>query len=55
VPDATPSVAPRLPLSDQDAEVCGVQADFEPRVLQELSEIDALRALMEPGDLTRGD
>jgi len=33
----------------------GTQADFEADALQELSESDALRALMEPGGLTSGD
>ncbi len=32
-----------------------MQADLEEDVLQELSESDALRALMEPGDVASGD
>jgi acyl transferase domain-containing protein/NADPH:quinone reductase-like Zn-dependent oxidoreductase/acyl carrier protein len=55
VPDAVPAPAPHLPSSGPHAEEFGMQADFEADVLQELSESDALRALMEPGDSTSGD
>ena len=55
MPDAAPSAAPRLPSSDLDGDVWGGQAGFGPGVQQELSETDALRALMEPGDPTNGD
>ena len=50
-PDAPPASASPA----RQAESFGRQADFEAGVLRELSESDALRALMEPGDLTRGD
>ncbi|HEY1768311.1 MAG TPA: SDR family NAD(P)-dependent oxidoreductase [Terracidiphilus sp.] len=50
-----PAAAPAPPSPGRHAEGFGRQADFEADVLQELSESDALRALMEPGDLTSGD
>jgi acyl carrier protein len=52
-PDAAP--APDWPSSDRPAHGLGVQPGLKPDVLQELSESDALRALMEPGELTSGD
>ena len=55
MPDAAPSAAPHLPFSDLNGDVWGGQAGFGPGVQQELSEADALRALMEPGDPTNGD
>jgi phthiocerol/phenolphthiocerol synthesis type-I polyketide synthase C len=55
LPDAAPALAPRLSSSGRHVEGSGMHAAFEPDGLQELSESDALRALMEPGDLTRGD
>jgi hypothetical protein len=44
-----------LPSSSRHVEGSGMKADFEPDVLQEISESDALRVLMEPGDVTSGD
>jgi hypothetical protein len=32
----------------------GAQPDFKPNGLQDLSESDALRALMQPGELSSG-
>lgn len=55
LPDAAPVAAPSLSSSGRHVDGFGMEADFEPNVLQELSESDALRALMEPGDLTSGD
>lgn len=54
-PDAAPSDAPGLTSYDRDVAVWGGQADFEPGILRDLSESDALRALMEPGELPSGD
>ena len=51
VPDAAPAPAS----SGRHVEEFGMEADFASNDLQELSEADALRALMEPGDLARGD
>jgi hypothetical protein len=55
LPDAAPAPVTRLSSSSRHVDGIVMEADFAPNVLQELSESDALRALMQPGGLTSGD